>query len=271
MALKLTPPDNESGVTRRERICLYGPPSAGKSYAWQRILASTPSDVEFHVIDTDGAWEPAAASEEFAEHVDRVHHTEPVDWPDYVDAMKFALKTMDRERGDWLVIDMADDAWEAAQDFYSDRRFEGDSNSLEFFQALVDGTADDEDPMAKWGIINKLYAPFAKGMIKVPGNLLVCATAKELKKDSSGNYFRESRQNIRTFGQAGARPGGQKNLAHDVNTVLSLSGGNKRTWSFEKIKDRNRDEAWEDETSRKNNDFAKDFLLGVCGWVPVAG
>lgn len=268
MPLTLVPPTRPGGAPRRERILAYGPPSSGKSYAWQRILAMTPDHVIFHVIDTDGAWETAAASEEFAPHAHRVVHTEPVDWPEFLDATKRARKLMDKERGDWLVIDMADEAWTSAQEFYEDRRFEGDADSDEFMNALVDGGLEDgEDNMAKWGTINKLYAPFRQTMVRVPGNLYVCATAKELKKDKKGNYFRESKQNIKDFGFIGARPGGQKNLAHDVNTVLYFSKGGGGRREITLMKDRNREESW-DNGSVENIDFAKDVLMGINGWEP---
>jgi hypothetical protein len=269
MALTLAPSRDSAGNFRRERILAYGAPGTSKSYSWQRILAATSPDTQFFVIDTDGAWEPAASSDEFAPHADRVTHFEPSDWVDVINATKQAMKQMDRERGDWMVVDLADDLWEMAQEFYQDRKYAGDADSEEFMFALVDGSlGDDEDPMEKWGIINKLYAPFSRSLIKVPGNLFVCATAKELKKDNRGNYFRESKQNIKDFGGVGMRPGGQKNLSHDVNTVLFMSKVQKR-WEFEKIKDRNRDAAWDGEESRVNGDFGRDFLMGICGWGPA--
>jgi hypothetical protein len=268
MALILQP----TSTIRRERILAYGPPGGGKSYMWQHAILSTPSHVQFHVIDTDGAWETAAAAPEFSPHLDRVHHHEPATWPEYISAMRDSMKVMDRERGDWLVIDLADDAWEAAQEYYSDRKFAGDADSLEFLEAIIDGTSDnDQDNMAKWGTINKLYSPFGQALVKVPGNLFVCATAKELKKDNKGNYFRESKDNVREYGKAGLRPGGQKNLGHDVNTVLLVTGNRAGNWRFERIKDRNREAAWGEELVRENKGFGNSFLLAVAGWKPVVG
>lgn len=264
MPITLVSPERPGGGYRRERILSYGPPGSGKSFGWQKILAQTPEHVQFFVVDTDGAWEPASMSDEFGPHAHRVHHTEPDDWPEFVGATKAALKEMDRNRGDWLVIDMADEAWSSAQEFYEDRRFEGDADSDEFMYALVDGNLEDEDVMAKWQVINKLYAPFRRAMVRVPGHLYVCASAKELKKDTRGNYFRESKQNIKDFGSIGARPGGQKNLAHDVNTVLyfAKSGSGRREITL--IKDRNREELWDG--SVENDDFATDVLMGINGW-----
>lgn len=271
MALTLAAPARPDGTYRRERILAYGPPGAGKSYSWQRILASTPDHVQFHIIDTDGAWEPASSSNEFGPHAHRVHHTEPADWSEFISATKVARKTMDRDRGDWLVIDMADEAWSSAQEFYEDRRFAGDPDSDEFMFALIDGNLDEgEDNMARWQVINKLYAPFRQTLVRVPGHVFVCATGKELKKDKKGNYFRERKQDVKDFGPVGMRPGGQKNLSHDVNTVLYMSGNKESNRTIQLVKDRNREDQWE-ETSVRNGDFSKDFLMGICGWVPEVG
>lgn len=266
-------------VGRRERILTFGGPGTSKSYVWQRILSATPDTVAFHVIDTDGAWEPAAASPEFSPYAHRVTHHEPFEWPEYAEAMKDSLKSMRasstrRDNGmmrsdDWLVIDLGDKAWSAAQDYYADRKYEGDSDSVGFLEAMVDGEIGDEDAMAKWGIINKLYAPFAEALIRCPGNVYICTSQKEMKKDKSGNYFRESRENVRTFGPGGFKPAGQKNLPHDLNTVLHFQGTQKGKRTFTRIKDRNREDAWGDELTRSNEDFVKSFLMGVCGWVPA--
>lgn len=273
MTMILQPPLADGQTTsRRERILIFGAAGVGKSYAWQLVLAHTPDDVTFHVVDTDGAWEPAAASPEFAPHAHRVRHHEPIDWPEYIEAMKAARKEMlpnkDRVSKDWLVVDLGDKAWAAAQDYYSDRKFAGDPDSEDFFAALVDGEADDEDVMAKWGTINKLYAPFAEALVRCPGNVVVCATQKDLKKDKKGNYFRESKESVRDFGGVGAKPGGQKNLPHDLNTVLHLTGSAKGKRYMTRIKDRNREEAW-GELTRPNEHFVMDFLMGVAGWVPA--
>ena len=252
----------------RERILAYGPPGAGKSYLWQKTLAATPEEVIFHVIDTDGCWEPASASEEFAPHAHRVHHYEPTNWSEFGDAVQKIMTSMDKARGDWWVVDMGDKAWSMAQEFYSDRKHGTGEWDLD---AIVDGTSgDDEDVMAKWGTINKLYSPFQRALIKVPGNVFVATSDKELKKDSKGNYFRESKRAVRDFGSIGSKPGGQKDLPYDLNTVLYLSkrAGSKRT--IEMVKDRNRESRWE-ETQIPNEDFSMDFLFKIAGWRPVEG
>lgn len=266
MGLTLAP-----ATQRRERILAYGPPGAGKSYAWQRILAATQPEVHFHVIDTDGAWEPAMDSDEFSPHAHRVTHYEPMEWPEYREALQKIRVDVDKDRGDWVVLDLADKAWTAVQEYYQYRKSGDEPSGGNWGEAMLDEFLNDEsvDTQGMWQTINGMYLPFQQRLLLGTANVFVCTTAKDFKKDKKGNYFRERKDMVKMAGFVGQKPGGQKNLAHDVNTVLYFSGTEARSWRFTRVKDRNREEKWGEELERKAGSFDKDFLIRIAGWRPV--
>lgn len=262
----------QSSGTARERILVYGAPGSGKSYAWQCILAATPDHVRFHVIDTDAAWESARDSEQFAPYDHRVTLTEPNDWLDYVDAIKRAKAEMNRDRGDWFVVDLADHAWDAAQSYYEDRKYDGSAEWTEaFINRVVDGTVADEDKDvgARWGAINKLYSMMRLFVVRAPGNVFIAATEKDFKKDRQGNYLWEEDNVIRDFGKEGVKPGGQKHLPYDVRSTMHLIRRGNGSREIKMIKERNREHIWDGKFTRPHTDFTRDLLMSVYGWEPV--
>lgn len=250
----------------KERILCYGHAGSGKTYAWQRILANTPDDVTFWVVDTDNTWLAAQKTDEMATHAHRVRHFEPEDWPDYRDAVKKIRE--EAAPSDWLVIDMADTAWEAVQRYYEERVNKVTGDDLD--EWLLDSVDDGEDTAKKFGTINKLYYPWAtRAYVRPPCNVFVCSSAKDFRKNKQGGYFQERKQTIQMMGSTDLKAGGQWRLPHDVDTVLlfSKSGSGQRT--IQMVKDRYREERWGDDEVRENDGFERAFLLKIAKWRPV--
>lgn len=112
-----------------ERILVFGGPGTGKSYQALKI-AQFVAPVRVHVIDSEGAY-PRLLRTEFPGLENVVLY--PVSsWPEWRQAMETVIS--EAQEGEWVVVDRADMAWEAVQEFYTEEVF-GDEVGDWFLQA----------------------------------------------------------------------------------------------------------------------------------------
>ena len=107
---------------RAERLLLVGSWGAGKTNAYMTIarwLDQTGSPAQVHIIDCDykAALDPSAS-------LPNVHIYDELEyWRNYKDAAVKCKEQAVRGRGDWLVVDMCDRVWNAAQAGYVEMTF----------------------------------------------------------------------------------------------------------------------------------------------------
>jgi len=256
----------------RERILAFGPPGSGKSHQWL-LLARwlKPTGAVFRIIDTDDAIARMLA-EEFpdlnAENGGNVYLYPVFDWQEYVNAKNIVLK--ESEDNDWVVVDMADNAWKAVQGYFIQEVFKTDIADY-FLKARIElAAAGDKNAKGKaarnlqpmkgwidWPVINRIYDSFMLPLVyRNRAHLYMTAKASTISTE-------DDKETRNIYGPFGVRPSGQKDLAHQVHTeFLFQLGEDFGEWEFSTIKDR----------SRKLYDHAKlislpkQYFMGQLGW-----
>ena len=109
-------------VTARERIMAYGAPGVGKSFMWLDILEayyqSGDRDTHFYIIDSDfGVTKLLEEGYEHLEDAGMMTVYNPYDFPGMIHSSR-EIRSM-AMKGDWIVLDLAEQAWDEAQLFHT--------------------------------------------------------------------------------------------------------------------------------------------------------
>lgn len=238
----------------RERILAMGIPGTGKTYQWLKIAENLlPTGAKFRVLDTDDAI-PYMLQTQFP-HLDpknkgNVYVHPAFDWPDYKAGLEWLLKE-DKE-GDWIVIDMADMAWQTVQRYFVGEVF--DQSMGDYFLATrkllrEKGDKTSSGKPAKsiipeamrgwidWPVINRLYDDWILPIVyRTKSHVYVSTKVQPVSTDDDPDTRL-------IFGSMGVRPSGQKNLGHQVHTcflmTLEVNPANKTiSWLITTAKDR---------------------------------
>ncbi len=255
----------------RERILSIGVTGCGKSFQWLKMAeVLLPTGSIFRCIDTDNAIEYMLGTQ--FPHLDpknggNVYVHAAYDWPEFKTGTLWLkqkgikpeqLKIMDPylkkayetpiKDNDWVIVDMADEAWSTVQSFFVAEVFEEDAGDyfLDVRKQLQarsgkskvnkgDATSIMPEGLSgwiDWVVINKLYNDWIKPIIyQVPCN--VYATAKVDKLDRGSKDV----EMMMLFGDLGIKPAGQKRLGHQMHSVfLFIPGADK--WFITTAKDR---------------------------------
>ncbi len=283
----------------RERILAMGAHGSGKTRMWLTIAKyaeKLKSPGTFYVLDTDMAVRRMMSGENFSGLAPRTQFMvwdanapvpanlrqrketkgtfvpdpglpivedprlivfEPYEWVEYMDALKRSVLAITND--DWLVIDLANPAWDAVQDFYVDLIFKQDS--ADFYLAAretgkkgapLDGDKD-------WSNINRLYREFSQPLLRLRGHLFLCTGVKAVQTEGG----RIDPKDVRvTFGPHGVKPEGQKQLPHMAHTILLLKEFTPGVWQTTTVKDRERERL----TGATVSDFVMQYLVPVAGW-----
>lgn len=226
-----------------ERILVYGPPSAGKSYQLLRIATAVRGrGARVHVLDSDDAY-PRLLGTEFR-GLDNVEVYPVFDWPEWVGAIRRVAEAA--RPGDWVAVDRADMMWEAVQEYYVERVF-GEEMGDYFLEARVKLEANLRTGAKKeartlhvlegdkdWQVINRVYKQEWFRLItpSFPAHLYVAVAAAKIEKRDPADVHD-------TYGWIGMRPTGQKHLPYQVHTIFFFSGSRGR-WEITTVKDRGR-------------------------------
>lgn len=227
-----------------ERILIMGHPGTGKSYQWLKTAkALKNTGIKFHVLDTDRAI-PFTLENQFPslmpEHGGNVYVYPAFDWPSYSVALKQVLK--ETKPNDWLVVDMADNAWDSVQRYFIGEVFDKDvgeyflemrktaqrnKKSLNSIMDIVmEGWID-------WPVVNRLYADWILPIIH-SSNCNIYATTKVQRMGK-----REEPATKAVFGELGVRPSGQKHLGHQMHSCfLAAFDIANHIWTITTVKDR---------------------------------
>lgn len=259
-------------ATIRERILSAGPPGSGKSYQWLKLAKwLKKTGANFRVLDTDDAI-ARMIEEEFPElHPEEggnVYIYPIYDWPEYMEKQRTVLK--ESEEGDWVIIDMADNAWKTVQSYFVEQVFNVDIADyfLEARKALAaKGDKTSKGREAKnlqvlrgwldWPVINKIYDSFMLPLVyRNRAHLYMTAKVNTISSDDDSTV-----RDI--YGPFGVRPAGQKDLAHQVHTEFLFQLGDEiESWEISTIKDRGR--KYFDHTPLLS--LSHQYFMKVVGW-----
>lgn len=242
-----------------ERILLMGSWGTGKSEAWCSVakwLAQGKSENKVFVLDTDNAVDRLV---EGSSYENQVVTYDLFDWDSYTNGIDSARKLANPNRQDWLVLDMADKAWEKVQDHYITKAFgkEADEYFLQWKSGGNSGSPLAGEYGANWQVINKLYANFIGKITRFPGHVLACTPV-----DAINAKEEKSKEVLDTYGRFGAKPRGQKALGHQFHTLILTQQKGKQDYIYTTVKDRKRAEL----SNEKVTDFVTSYLVKVAGW-----
>lgn len=248
---------------RPERLLLCGGPGAGKTSAYMKIaewLDRTESPARVFVIDPD-----------FKARLDPNAHLSNLDirddlgeWHLYKHAVIDAKAQGNRERGDWLVIDMMSRVWSDVQKFYTNMALGKDLDDL-FIDWRKSNVADPSKAKGgnpfeaaygkDWQAINAMYDVFMYNVTRFPGNVLMTSGIQSIGEDEKDPNI------IRMFGKWGVRPAGQKTLGHVAADTLLLQS-TSRGWTYSQLRGTGREEF----KNEPVGDFVMDYLVKKAGW-----
>lgn len=247
----------------REKILLIGGPKVGKtscwlSTAWWAWKSGDPR--HFYVIDTDDAVEAVMLDEKFA-GMDNVTVYAANEWEEYESAGETA-RSLAKE-GDWIVVDFADKAWKAVQNYYL-REVRKKSRADALMDASKKGAQgwdlfrEDFD----WASINAVYDEWIKPLLLGAHRAHLFFVTEQAEIIESSKMTDEQKRAKREFGRF--KPTGQKSLPYQVRSILRLDRI-ARGRIITTLGDRARKELENDDM----NDFFRDYLRDVAGWSVV--
>lgn len=242
---------------RPERLLLVGSWGSGKTTAYMTIakmLDLTGSPAQMFVVDPDykAHLDPNAGLPNIHIYDDLEH------WTDYKSSIRKCRSSAEKGRGDWLVVDMFDRVWSAAQAGYVEMTFGQDVD--EFYVAWRKEDTKGGNPFnADWGkdwqAINRLYDDFVFNVTRFPGNILMTTSPEPVRDDE------KDKEIIRLYGRWGIKPAGQKRLGHLAADCLLLTQS-KDGWSFSQMRGTGR----EDFRNEPLRDFVQDYLIKRASW-----
>lgn len=260
-------PLHSPSARRRERICVFGPSGAGKTKAWMSIAEMariTKSDTKFYVMDTDLSAEAMLEGYPKLAEWDNLIIEEPFEYAEMMEAATtFRRKA---KRGDWIICDMISTEWEAVQAHYSNEVY-GTAKADYFLQkrremeeAKKSKNFQPFEGWTDWPVIKSLHNEFINTVV-LNNKAHVFATAKSKPLSRSG----DATSVVEQFEHLGARPEGEKRMAHLFHTALLLKRKDEETWEVSTGKDREREQLWR-EPLNQGRQFVKAYLMDVAGW-----
>jgi len=254
----------------RERILCMGITGSGKSYQWLKLADTLlPTGAVFRCLDTDNSI-PYMLETQFPQLLPRnsgnVYVHPAIDWPDYKLGIDWiqkkpidpeVLSTMDPymvkdhrvplKDQDWVVVDMADNAWDTVQRYFTSEVFGEDMGEyfLQMRKAIQQRGGKDRfgkpaasvapdafDGWKDWSVMNKLYNDWIYPIVyRIPCH--VYTTTRPERVDRS----EKDAELLTLFGDFGLRPAGQKRLGGQMHTIFLLIPAVDK-WLISTVKDR---------------------------------
>ena len=220
-----------SKIAIREKILVMGPPGTGKSYAGLMIARCFPES-HFFALDTDDAI-PRMLATEFTD-LKNITVYSCVDWPQYVNALVAIEKKS--KPGDWLMIDLISQAWNAIQNYYVETVF--NESVGDYFLRVRMEAGDNVKRLetlsgwVDWVPIKANYNDWLRRLkYKVSAHIYATASVRAARDADE--------REIKEMFAGGKLPEGEKHLGHEFHTILSaehLRDG----WVMSTVKDRGR-------------------------------
>lgn len=233
-----------------ERILITGGPKVGKTTAYLSIAAKV--DGRMHVLSSDRAMTRMLSTR----NLPNLTSEKVSAWEDYVEGAKTFIKSA--TPNDWLVVDLASPAWDAIQSWYTEKRFGKTADEYFTAHAMAAKKGNPLDGDKDWSVINRNYRAFMNILLDAPCHLILTTTAKAISE-------RDDPQIRSTYGPTGIRPAGQKEIFHDVHTLVVLTKNRTGDHLVTTVGDRERKllekAPW--------TDFSVTYLMAVAGWRPA--
>lgn len=254
----------------RERILTMGITGSGKSLQWLKIAdALLPTKARFRCLDTDNDI-PYMLETQFPQLLPRnggnVYVHGAIDWPDYklgvawlqrkpISKDHLDLLTPDirsdlsvpLKDNDWAVVDMADNAWDIVQRYFTSEVFGEDLGDYflqmrkliqqrggkdRFGKAATSVAPEAFDGWKDWSVINKLYFDWIYPIVyRIPCHVYVATRPERIDRSEKDAEI------LTLFGDFGIRPAGQKKLGGQMHTIFLLIPGTDK-WYISTVKDR---------------------------------
>ena len=244
----------------RERILTIGPPGSGKTYQFLQI-ARRVKPKQCFAIDTDDSY-PRMLSGGFSD-LENIQLFPAFDWPQLRDASKAICQKA--EEGDWVSLDMVDNAWAMVQRYYISEVFGGIEMGEYFLEARKKVKRDAKSLFAgrdaalkgwlDWPVLTRLYEDSILPLIYQCRGHLYAASKPQTVSEDDDNLTKEM------FGPYGVKPAGQKALGHQFHTILLFTCG-KEGWYMTTIKDRERRRL----EKQKLIDLAVQYGVAIAHW-----
>lgn len=263
----------------RERICVYGQNGVGKTNVAITMMRRM-TDRHFHILDNNASYEFSIYEddERNAKIIDAqsftIHEANPHSW---IDQKRIIEEIEDAcVAGDWAVFDMLDPLWESIPGWYTKDFLGLDEDEYRAKVRLAleekrdqqvgkgekgDRTAPLFDQLRDYQHINPTYKKAVYGAmtrLNSKGVHVLCVAGAKLVGDKDD-------RGLRKIYAPGDRPGSQKGLTGEVNTVLNLEHDGEEEFTITTKKDRASRKAKrldEDEWT----DFCSVYLSPVARW-----
>lgn len=246
---------------RNERILVAGRDGCGKTKGYWDIaewLHTTGSPSQVFVLDPDykARFDPRYP-------LPNVHIFDELEtWQDYKAAVIKVRGEGVRERDDWLVCEMMNRVWSAAQAGHAELVWgkEMDDVMVEWRKKGLEegdkgGSAFSSGFGADWQVINRLYDTFMYNLTRFPGNIYMTSALDTVTADE------KDAETIRRYSKWGVKPAGQKRLGH-VPADLLWFKETVNGWDMTQMRGTGRD-AFKNE---KLEDFVMGYLIPKAKW-----
>jgi len=265
-------------TTKREKILVYGTYKLGKSSLWLDIMEQSYTaglDIHFYVIDTDRAYSKMAEELEIDyEAVGYMTLYEPDDFDELMEASQNIRKRAGK--GDWVVIDMLNYAWDEAQYFYTENVFgeTPDNYFIAMRQEVVAAKGNDARSFGgfegtDWNFITKTYKQW-EIPLTMKGTWNVFAVTETRKMDTRDKDPEKAKQYKVVQGWI---PVGQKGIGHRFDTVFQMRRRANGDRELHMVGDRGRERTiWAPRNSNviqigmPPKSFTRRYLQDIVGW-----
>jgi hypothetical protein len=262
----------------KERILITGPSNGGKTSTvtdiakWIRDTSSASKPSSFiHYGDTDGGWQRIRLSDG---SLDKIVIATRLDHFDFRPWATWAADARSKASGDdWIVLDQASRAYEAAKDWYWDKRSGGDLLLPDaMLMGQSDPTAYGGAHGANWDVINNAYYAVMNRLVLAPQWHVLCiAQAKQLRvhpdKHPQAGKAIDMAQN--KYNVVGFVPEGKGNLASHFETELGVYQdqlGGHRIHTIREKHDPDEPNPRKELNREPLTSFVQQYLIGAAGW-----
>lgn len=267
-------------TTRREKILVYGSYKIGKSSLWLDILQASYEaglKIHFYVIDTDRAY--SKMMEEMPVDYEAEGYLTLYEPDNFSELMEASVEIQaNAGKGDWVIIDMLNYAWEEAQYYYTENVFgeTPDNYFLAMRQEVVASGGKDARSFGgfegtDWNFITKVYKRF-ETPLTMKGNWNVFAVTEQRKMDTRDDDPQKAKQ---YKGVQGHIPVGQKGIGHRFDTVFHMRQRVSGDRELHMVGDRGREKqggAWAElgtnviTIGEHPKSFTRRYLVDIAGW-----
>ena len=216
------PPGQNWLDQEKDTIMIYGPPKAGKTWAYCSIIEHTINKGgNIHIINTDGGVS-RTFKQYFEQNHSKIKNKTKLYFADNIKKLFDIIPQIKKEvkPNDTIIIDLLSDIWELSQHRFMEEASGG--NIIDFiYNASKDRAKFGLFEAMKWNYIKKLDNYIIEQLIISPPCMIIGICAEkdlEVEKEISKTKY------IKTdFDVTGARPAGQKQLSYKFNTIIYLN------------------------------------------------